>query len=71
MEEWTAGEVVTAVFICLGIAGGAAYGWLVGGTVWATIGGAVIVGIAALLVATLAAFALDGLARAFGRRDER
>jgi hypothetical protein len=53
------------------MAGGAAYGWLVGGTIWALVGGAVIVGIAALLVATLVAIAVDALARFLGRRGDR
>jgi F0F1-type ATP synthase membrane subunit c/vacuolar-type H+-ATPase subunit K len=39
--------------------------------VWATLGGAVIVGIAALLVATVVAIAVDGLARVVGRRNDR
>ena len=71
MEDLTAGEVLTAVFICLGVAGGAAYGWLAGGTVWAIVGGAVVVGIVALLLVTLIAIAVDGLARLFGRRGDR
>jgi hypothetical protein len=71
VEDRTPGEVVPAVFICLGMAGGAAYGWLVGGTIWALVGGAVIVGIAALLVATLVAIAVDALARFLGRRGDR
>lgn len=71
MDESRASEVVTAVFLWLGVAGGAAFGWLGAGTVWATLGGAVIFGAVALLLVSLIAIAADGVARLFKRGDSR
>ena len=71
MDDITAEEVLTAVFVCLGVAGGAFYGWAAVGTFWATVGGAVMIGLFALLLATLVAFAVDAIAHLFRRSNDR
>lgn len=71
MEDVTAGEVLTAVFICLGVVGGAAYGWLAVGNVLATVGGAVLIGTGALVFASVISLAVEVLARLFRRLGDR
>jgi hypothetical protein len=70
-EGLAAGEVLSAVFICLAAVAAAAYGWLSVGTVWAAVGGAVMVGIFALLLVSLAGLAGAGLRRLFRGREGR
>jgi hypothetical protein len=67
MENATAEEVLMAVFLCLGVAGGAAYGWLAVGTVWATVGGALLIGVFTLLLVSLIALAAGGVAQLLKR----
>lgn len=71
MDERSPGELLISVVLGLAIAGGAAYGWFVVGTVWATVGGAALIGAAALVVVTALSFAVDGVAGLFkqGRSD--
>lgn len=71
MEKLSAVEILTTVFLCLCVVGGAAYGLLAGGTVWATFGGAVLIGVFGLLLVSLVAIASEGVSRLidrFGRR---
>jgi hypothetical protein len=68
VEDVTAGEVLIAVFICLGVVGGAAYGWLAVGNVLAIVGGAVLIGTGALVLVSLTSLAVEVLARLFRRR---
>ena len=69
MEEHTTGDVLMAVFLCVAAVGGAAYGWFGVGTVWAALGGAAMIGIAALLVGIVVSFAVSGVAHLFRRRS--
>jgi hypothetical protein len=71
VEDFTAGEILTLVFICLGVVGGAAYGWLAAGNVLAAFGGAVIIGTASLTLVIVVALGVHGLGRLFGRRGDR
>lgn len=71
VEKFSAVEVVTAVFLCLSVVGGAAYGLLVVGTVWATVGGAVLIGVFALLLVSLIAIATEAVSRLIDRLGRR
>lgn len=63
-------EVLTAVFLCLSVVVGAAYGWFASATVLALAGGAVIFGMFGLLLASLIALAAD-LVSGFIKRISR
>ena len=67
-QERTAGEILTTVFLWAAVVGGALYGALVIGTVWATIGGAALIGVFALVAVTVLSFAAAGVASLFKRR---
>jgi hypothetical protein len=71
VDDLAASEILTIVFVGLGFFGGGAYGWLVAGTVWAIIGGAVVMGLVALVVATVIAFAFEAVAGLFRRGRTR
>jgi len=66
-EERTAGEILTTIFLWAAVVGGAVYGWFVIGTVWATIGGAALIGVFALVLVTVFSFAAAGVARLLKR----
>lgn len=68
MDDATPTEVLIGVFLCLGVVGGAAYGWLAVSTVWAVLGGAAVIGVLGLLVVSLIAMAVEGISRLFRRR---
>ena len=68
MEKRSAGEILMSVFMGLAVVGGATYGALVVGTVWATVGGAAVIGVVALVVVTVFAFVAEGFASLFKRR---
>ena len=67
----TVGEVVSTAVICLAALGTAAYGWLVVGTAWAAVGGALMMGAFALLAVSIVSLVGAGLLRLLGCRGDR